>query len=174
MSVLNKSKTEHKAVIVDVTDDSNVKFSCNHIEHYRVTIHHKEYISLLKAEYLSPKNWLIQFFYLFKAVCLIIYLGIKIGIAWSIGIIFFTLMFSDSQALPDRPISFQDIAELLQNSVTLNDFISITITVIMLTTFYYAVFSRFNIIDIPNIFKDKALEKIYARLQEEFSSQSKI
>lgn len=83
-------------------------------------------------------------------------------------------MFSDSQALPDRPISFQDIAELLQNSVTLNDFISITITVIMLTTFYYAVFSRFNIIDIPNIFKDKALEKIYARLQEEFSSQSKI
>lgn len=80
MSVLNKSKTEHKAVIVDVTDDSNVKFSCNHIEHYRVTIHHKEYISLLKAEYLSPKNWLIQFFYLFKAVCLIIYLGIKLAL----------------------------------------------------------------------------------------------
>lgn len=174
MVVLDKSKTEHKAMIVDVTDDPNEAFSCNHIEHYRITINRDEYIALIKAEYLSPKNWLLQFFYLLKLVGRIIYRGIKVGMMWGMLIIFFTLMFSDSQSLPDSTLSFQSIAEFLQNSLSLNDFISITIASITFTIFYYAIFSRFNIIDIPNIFKEKALEKIYAKLQDEFSSQSKF
>lgn len=169
MSSLNKPYPTSQDMTVEVINDPNLEFRYTHIGHYRVKISRHEYESLLKEEYRSVENWLLQLLYFVKMIYRVIYLGVKTGIVWSIALFIIALFVYDTPLLPSSPISSQSIAELLQNSLPI--FLNIVFTATVFTTIYHMVFSKHNVIDHTDFFRMKVLDKIYSRVQTDISQK---